>query len=266
MGLLDRLEQSIERLFEGTTSSIFRQKLQPVEIGKRLERAMLSQQQVSVNAKLVPNAYEVRLNPKDYARFAGFKDGLARQLESALAQTAARHHLTPLGRIHVTLTQDDSVSQRRPEIIAEMTDQAPRSAAPGHRHRAGYAAYAADETGVIDIPTRASSPSGGFQLLVESGSQAGRAFPVPDGASTIGRSSDNTIVLDEPDVSRRHARLERNGNYLRIQDMNSKNGTWINGEAVHLSDIQPGDRIRLGSQELRLDAAHAGDIERRRWR
>lgn len=264
MGLLDRLEQSIERLFEGTTGSIFRQKLQPVEIGKRLERAMLAHQQVSVNAKLVPNTYEVRLNPKDFDQFASFKDGLSRQLEAALAQTASRHHLTPLGRIRVTFVKDKSVGQRNPEIIAEMSDHSPRPS-PSSHHLRGRSAHAADETGVIDVPAHSSSTTGGFHLLVETGSRAGQSFAVPNGTSTIGRSGDNTFVLDEPDVSRRHARLERNGNYLRIQDMNSKNGTWINGEAVHLSDIQPGDRIRLGSQELRLDILDAQSSERRRW-
>lgn len=276
MGLLDRLEQSIERILEGTTGSLFRQKLQPVEIGKRLERTMLSHQQVSVNAKLVPNAYEVRLNPDDYQQFAGFKDGLSRQLESALADTASRHHLTALGRLQVTFVEDETVGARNPEIFAEMTDQSYRRGqgnsrrSRGPRHQGGQRrpivpARAAEQTGVIDVPTGASAVSDGPMLVAEGGSLAGQVFGIPEGNSTLGRSGDNTIVLDAPDVSRRHARLERNGSFLRIYDLNSTNGTWINGEAVHISDIQPGDAIRLGSQELRVDTGSADERARQRW-
>lgn len=274
MGLLDRLEQSIERLLEGTTGSLFRQKLQPVEIGKRLERAMLSEQQVSVNAKLIPNLYQVRLNPKDYERFAGFKDGLCRQLEAALADTASRQGLTALDRIRVTFVEDDAVGVRRPEIIAEMTDHARRApgagprrgapSSPGRRQRSAMPPRHVEQTGVIDAPRAAASADGHMQLVVDAGAHAGRSFPIPEGNSTIGRSGDNTIVLDEPDVSRRHARIERQGENLRIYDLNSTNGTWINGEAVHISDIRPGDRIRLGSQELRVGLSHSAD-DRRRW-
>lgn len=271
MGLLDRLEQSIERMLEGTTGSLFRQKLQPVEIGKRLERAMLSQQQVSVNAKLVPNDFEVRLNPRDYEQFAGFKGGLSRQLEAALADTASRHHLTVLGRIRVTFVEDERTNPRQPEIVAEMTDQSRRGPSPSrarsmqsHQQRPAVLSRPVEQTGVIDVLTAPSSPSDGLRLIVESGAHAGQSFPVSDGNTTIGRSGDNTIVLDAPDVSRRHARLERNGHYLRIFDLNSTNGTWVNGEAVHISDVQPGDRVRVGSQELLLDAS-SGDDERRRW-
>jgi pSer/pThr/pTyr-binding forkhead associated (FHA) protein len=82
-------------------------------------------------------------------------------------------------------------------------------------------------------------------------------FDIPEGLSTIGRSQDNTIVLDVPDVSRRHARLERSGNHLRIYDLNSTNGTRINGEAIHISDVQEGDEIRIGSATLELVGGQA---------
>src|SRR5699024_3209262 len=162
----------------------------PVEIGKRLERAMLAHQQVSVNAKLVPNAYEVRLNPNDYAQFANAKEGLSRQLESALAETAARHDFTALDRIRVTLVEDPEVGARQPYIIAEMTDRSHHSQPDAHRHpspgrRPPARPRAADQTGVIDIPSSTSAT--GMQLTIETGRLAGQTFPLPHGRTTIGR-------------------------------------------------------------------------------
>ncbi|MDQ3444407.1 MAG: DUF3662 domain-containing protein, partial [Chloroflexota bacterium] len=63
MKLLEKFEQSIERLMEGTTGSLFKQSIQPAEIGKKLERAMLSQQRASVGSAIVPNIYIVNLHP-----------------------------------------------------------------------------------------------------------------------------------------------------------------------------------------------------------
>lgn len=263
MGLLDRLEQSIERLIEGTTSSLFRQKLQPVEIGKRLERTMLSQQRISVDAKLVPNAYVVRLNPKDYEQFEGFKSGLSREMESWLAGVASQNRLTLLDRISVSLIEDESIPERNPQVEAKISDQPRRrpsrqkQARSSQRHpvesasRDIYPPRPAEGTDVINVPSLQRSAHGltnSIELQVISGNFSGQVFRVGEGNSTIGRAPDNSIVLDAPDVSRRHARLERSGRHLRIYDLNSTNGTRINGEAVHISDIQNGDEIRLGSQ------------------
>jgi hypothetical protein len=268
MGLLDRLEQSIERLLEGTTGSLFRQKLQPVEIGKRLERTMLSQQRISVDAKLVPNAYVVRLNPKDYEQFEGFKGGLAREMESWLAGVASRHRLTLLDRISVTFVEDESTPQRNPQVEATIIDQPRRSPSRQKPRRGGsrrqfpegdgrqiVPSRPIDGTDVINIPNHwqpARAQGDEVELQVVSGGYTGQVFAVGEGNSTIGRSPDNTISLDAPDVSRRHARLERSGRHVRIYDLNSTNGTRINGESVHISDLQPGDEIRLGSQVLLL--------------
>lgn len=249
MGLLDRFEQSLERLLEGTTGAIFRQKLQPAEIGKKLERAMLDNQRASVGSRIVPNAYTVRLNPKDYVQIEGFASGLSRQMEAWLFQVASRRELTVLDKIEVSFVEDASSPQRNPRIDAEITDhvrpQAPprRSQRPqgAHRHSPAQA------TSVFNVP---SGSRGATRIALVTPN--GITHDIPEGSSTVGRAPENTIVLDSPDVSRRHARLERNGSHLRIYDLNSTNGTRINGEAIHISDVHEGDEIRIGSQVLEL--------------
>ena len=262
MGLLDRFEQSMERLMEGTVGTIFRQTIQPAEIGKKLERAMLSQQRASVGTKIVPNAYIVRLHPKDYAQFADFSAGLSRQMEAWLAQVATRRGFTVLDRITVEIAEDERAGRRNPVVDASITDRSHRPAPAAPRRSASPV----DATAAFSIPTR---PSASLELTLQaaSGAFAGQTFAIAQGSSTIGRSPDNTVVLNAPDVSRRHARLERSGSHLRIYDLNSTNGTRVNGEAVHISDLEPGDEIRIGGQALSVvsSAVPGGPMRQGRW-
>lgn len=270
MGLLDRFEQSMERLLEGATGSIFRQKIQPAEIGKKLERAMLSNQRASVGSRLVPNAYVVRLHPKDYAQVSDFSAGLSRQLESWLSKVATEHRLTVLDRISVVLEEDESARHRNPIIDATITDitrSKPAGPSPRRASARPMMAQQPDATAAYNVAQRPDSGQASIQLRATSGRFSGQVFTLGPGDSTIGRSPDNTIVLDAPDVSRRHARIERSGHHVRVYDLNSTNGTRVNGEAVHISDVQPGDEIRVGGQTLEVlsDAYNSGRERRERW-
>jgi FHA domain len=70
---------------------------------------------------------------------------------------------------------------------------------------------------------------------------------------TIGRDCSSDVVLPAGTVSRRHARiLFRDGNWI-LQDLESTNGTLLNGVRVGRCRLRPGDRIRLGTEELRID-------------
>ena len=278
MGLLGWFERSMERLLEGATGSVFRQKLQPAEIGKKLERAMLSQQRASVGSQLVPNSFVVRLHPRDYAEYEGFATGLCRQMEAWLARVASQRRLTVLDRISVSLVEDGSVRHRHPEIDASILDRshpspsAPkRAGVPVERPRRQSSHSPAprnlvDATSTFDVAPERGVSRQQVLLRATSGAYSGQANAIAEGASTIGRSPENSVVLDAPDVSRRHARLERTGAHLRVYDLNSTNGTRVNGEAVHISDLEPGDEIQLGSQTLTVIAdGDSSEREHQKW-
>ncbi len=86
------------------------------------------------------------------------------------------------------------------------------------------------------------------------GIAAGKSFLIPAGSSTVGRSSDNNLVIDAPDVSRKHAKFEFSSGRLRVYDLNSTNGTRVNGDAVRISDLEAGDEVGLGHQILRVSS------------
>jgi ABC transport system ATP-binding/permease protein len=69
----------------------------------------------------------------------------------------------------------------------------------------------------------------------------------------VGRDPTADIVLDTPNVSRLHARLERVKDGFRVEDLGSTNGTWVNGERLKgPTVVKPGDDLRFGPQRLRL--------------
>lgn len=245
--LLDKFEQSIERLMEGTAGTLFNQSVQPAEIGKKLERAMLSQQRASMGTSIVPNIYEVGLHPKDFAQVAGYRDGLARQMEAWLAQEATRQNLSVLDRIRVSIDEDPKAKRRNPVITAEIADRHSQPAP----ERSRKVAPPAQPTSVYRVETQPAHRTASLRAL--DGPERGRAFIVPPGVTSVGRAPDNDIVLDSPNVSRRHARVECGESGIRVVDQNSTNGTWLNGEAVRVADVTNGDEITFGGVRMAIE-------------
>lgn len=107
------------------------------------------------------------------------------------------------------------------------------------------------------------------QLTVLEGRVAGRKFKIEDTA-TIGRSPDASVMLDEPEVSRIHARLSRDGSDgFVIEDLQSKNGVSVNGVRVQRRVLAFGDRIRVGPSVLLefsgFDAVEEHIVQRQRF-
>ena len=77
-----------------------------------------------------------------------------------------------------------------------------------------------------------------------------RVIPLNQAVVNIGRRIENTLVVDDPRVSRTHAQLRAiNGRYI-IFDLNSTGGTFVNGERVKQSILYPGDVISLAGADL----------------
>jgi len=75
--------------------------------------------------------------------------------------------------------------------------------------------------------------------------------------TTVGRLEDNAFQISEPSVSSHHCELTRHGAELLVKDLNSTNGTFINGEKVVEAVLKPGQILRLGQVEMRLESGAA---------
>jgi diguanylate cyclase (GGDEF)-like protein len=107
-----------------------------------------------------------------------------------------------------------------------------------------------DETAITDVnqPVPARGAQDCLVIIHQRASEAGKHFKLGDAPTRIGRDADNEIVLDDPGVSRRHARLERRQQKIVVMDVGSKNGTLLNDrELAQVSELNNGDRIKIGS-------------------
>jgi DNA-binding NtrC family response regulator len=90
-------------------------------------------------------------------------------------------------------------------------------------------------------------------LVLVSEALAGGELELPaEGTLVLGRAGDCDVVVDHPTVSSRHARLELDGVGARVGDLDSGNGTHVNGVEVDAAPLKPGDELRLGDAVLRL--------------
>jgi len=91
----------------------------------------------------------------------------------------------------------------------------------------------------------------GAALIVRSGGgRAGETFPLEASPTTIGRSPDCAIFLDDVTVSRKHAVFVQENDGSAVRDVGSLNGTYVNRELVYHAALRTGDEVQIGKFRL----------------
>jgi hypothetical protein len=248
MSILRNLEAKLEGLFEGAFSRTFKSKVQPVEIARKLAKEMNDHKTVSISRTYVPNQYFVYLSQQDREQFEGYEDGVLKELSDYLLEHARDEGLALVTRPTVEFRTDERLSLGEFGIQAMLVRQAedeheePQQADFGHTM-----VYSVDrEARPLEAPAPAQ---GGTALLVGGGKRSvlsGSRF-------VIGRSRDCDLMLDDPNVSRRHAELRRERGGWLVADLASTNGVKVNGRRVAEQHLNPGDEISLGLEKLRFE-------------
>ncbi len=127
----------------------------------------------------------------------------------------------------------------------------PGAAAPVAVSSGAPAAALPPLAGTVAQPATGTVPT---RLVVVNGVKAGMAFPLQGNVITIGREPGRDLQIDfDPTVSRRHARLERQGTQWVLIDEGSRNGSFVNGQPVQQQAIRVGDVLRFGNTEVRVE-------------
>jgi pSer/pThr/pTyr-binding forkhead associated (FHA) protein len=95
------------------------------------------------------------------------------------------------------------------------------------------------------VPPGQRPPAPRLTLVIRGGEP--RIYPLTQKEITFGRVTENAIVVESPDISRRHARLVQAEGGYRLEDLGSSNGTFVNGERISAPRLlRSGDQVRLG--------------------
>lgn len=230
-----RFEERIQALVEGGFARLFAGRLQPREVALRLAHAIEDHARVGEDgSRAAPNRYAVHLHPADAEAL------MARQLDLPNELSAHVIHLAREGGLrldappHVALVPDPTVALHSVIVLADHVD------------------VVRESTQVMDsldlaeaLPDDADALPQAY-LIVNGQSYV----PLDRTVTNIGRRRDNTIVLDDPRVSRHHCQLRyRFGAYV-LYDLGSRAGTYVNDQRVSEVVLQPGDVIALAGVRL----------------
>jgi len=249
MSLLLRLERRIESLVEGLFARWAHDRVHPVEIARRLFRAMDEGAVAGLGGLMLPNDYRLFLHPKDFEPYTSLATPLVAELEAALRSRAAELGGRCPGTVRVTIGAREEITPGEVYVEARLTPDAPD------------VERAPDATRVqTDADTRIYRRPGGarpaMRLRVQAGpaGAAGREFVLDRPVMTVGRRPDQDIVLGDASVSRTHARIEVAPDGVAITDLGSTNGTLVNGRPAGESRVRlrAGDRIQIGVVSLEL--------------
>jgi len=260
---LAALERFFERIFERPSARLFRARLQPVQVQRRIERAMETERLSGADRILVPNRFRVRLHPEDLDGFGGMSATLASELADGALAFARAHRYAVADMPRVDLAADPMVARGEVRVDARFSDPGPHAPDGGTDAPAAEPSAEGDDadarhatrTMIFEIP-KADTPLARLREIRSDGTQ--REVELGGASLTIGRSSDNGLVLHDARVSRHHARLQSRRGTLVFTDLRSTNGSRVNGVRVAEVVLGEGDRIEVGDTVLVVESVSSG--------
>src|SRR3954470_22198904 len=250
MSVLRNLESKLAGLVEGTFSRAFKSEVRPVEIARKLTKEMDEHKMQSLSRVYEPNEYAVWLSREDRQQFEGYEGELAQELAGYLLEHARRERIALVTSPKITFRTDDELRLGEFGIQARLVRPPAREHEPpsqgdeGHTMVYSSSARLQEQLGEPD-PRRSTA-----FLRVE----GGRSGRVGSRGAVMGRSRDCDVVLDDPNVSRRHAEVRPSGGSWIVNDLGSTNGIKLNGRRVEgPQSLKRGDVIELGTSRVTFD-------------
>lgn len=227
---LAKIEARLQALVEGAAERLFTPNHQPANLAQRLVGAMHSSLQPGPDGIVIaPNLYTLKVHPSQVQFLAENKvllESLNQTLNEAGAQAGITFPAPPVVRVAGT----SKVHPGDVQVLAQNS----------------LANLPETSDMIVETLSRPETiPPNAF--LIVDGTQI---VPLSQSVINIGRRSDNHIVIDDPRVSRVHAQMRAmKGRYV-IFDLDSRGGTFLNGEQIHHSPLEPGDVVSLSGVPL----------------
>jgi hypothetical protein len=252
MSMLRNLEAKLGGLVEGAFGRAFKSRVQPVELAQKLAKEMEDNQVVSVSRVYVPNHYRVFLSPDDREQFSSYEPALRKELSDYLLEHARAEGLALTSRPQIDLETDERLglgefgiqAQLLGDLEEEESEERGGPSQGDFGHTMVYSPTAAPrvEPGPSTSGSRQALLVGQDKRNVLSGSRV-----------LLGRSRECDIMVNDPNVSRRHAELRFEGGRWTVVDLGSTNGIKVNGRRVDQRELSDGDKVTLGVTDLTFE-------------
>lgn len=226
MGVFDNLERKLEGVVNGAFARAFKGDVQPVEITARLQKELDAEARLlSRDRRLVPNDFTIGLSRHDYDRLVPYSRTLNSDIIPQLREYAANAGYVFNGPVTIAY-----------ELEANL---------PVGRFTVESQAVAAAATPATTTAIRRAV------LVLEVN---GIRHPLSPPGFTLGRGTDADVRINDPGISRLHARVSVRGTedapQVTIEDMGSTNGIVVDGRRVQTATLTAGSRVELGSTRM----------------
>lgn len=213
--VLKRIEQKLEKLVEGTFTRAFPSSVKPIELGKRVRRVLEDKKTIGVQGQIIiPNRYVISLSPKDLENIESIQESIQREISSSIRDHANDENYHFQGTLTVEIFSNSSL-----------------------------------KTGSIEVDGLFEENKGGFppgSLIDENG----KRLIITEQKLSIGRDTKSTMQVVDVEVSRNHAEIRLLNTSFVLIDLQSTNGTFVNGQRVQEHTLQNFDQIKIGSTIL----------------
>ena len=259
MSFLKGIEKRMDSLVEGVFGRAFRRQIHPVEIAKGIAKQMDEGRMASISRTYAPNDFTVHLSPADAESMQAFQSALRDELIQ-YASTHARsrdYHLMTPPKIH--FETEETLRFGEFGVTAKLTG------GDGPREK-GAPQDTSGQTRIFKTEeTSGGEPEGTAAISADEARQHGLAREIAEvvledgtyplegaGPWTVGRSQENDITVNDPNVSRRHARISRADDGYVVEDLGSTNGTLLDGAPIDRERIDGGDELTFGQTAARF--------------
>lgn len=243
MTVLRNIEHKIEGLFEGLFGRAFRTNVQPVELARKLAKEMDDHRVVSVSRVYVPNEFTVYLCTEDRKQFDSYEASLLSELQEYLTEHSRREGYALLSKPTVLMQTDDDLEVGEFGIATRMASvEGVAGEVPAQAEPAATMVYRPED---VQEPEPEPEPAAAVALTVN-----GKRHEVAGSRALLGRSKECDIRISDPNVSRRHAELRKEGSTYWVVDLDSTNGVIVNGRREKRAKLADGDKITLGSTDI----------------
>jgi len=243
VGVLQRFEHRLQGLYDGGFARTFRSDLQPTEIAGAVQREMDDRAAIVAQGRtLVPNDFVAEIAQADYDRLAVLRESLGIELATLARDHAREQGYSFVGPVRIRF------------------EGVPDLPVGTFRLRSGVIRGTTVEDGEIrrpvsDLPRASDGFPGSPRLLVSTtdpgtGGATQSTFPLTSPLTILGRGTDCDLRLVDQGVSRHHAEIRVEDGEVVLVDLDSTNGTFVEGEPIRRKSLTDGTRVTLGRTTL----------------